>query len=269
MLIENKWVVYDLADDVYYTGDDVNGNPVLESLNSRVRIYKNEKGANGAIRHIEHSGSERVEFCKFKAIYIKRWEVPDVPENVKDDPADKLKATPDTPKLVEVKAPVDWQVVYSFAFPMENLIQLRNEDNYIRASQKLSEKKYCKGTVGVGDFSSIKLCRKVVGDREMFGVIAADGKLYSAGLGGGAAALEKFCDECRKYLMPRVTRGDHPKDERICPVCGEKNPHFVRRCPKHNKEICEKHCGKDCEYFGGGETTIFLCCFDSRQNTDI
>lgn len=267
MQIENKWVVYDLADDVYYTGDDVNGNPVLESLNSRVRIYKNEKGANGAIRHIEHSGSERVEFCKLKAIYIKRWEVPDIPEDMKDVPTDKSEAAPDTPKLVEVKQPVGWQEVYSFAFPMESLVQLKNKDDHIRASEKLREMKYCKSTVGIGDFSSVKLCRKMVGDREMFGVIAADGKLYSAGFGGGAAALEKFCDECRNYLMPRVTRGDH-KEERICPVCGEKNPHFVRSCPKYNKGICEKHCGKDCEYFGGKDTTIFLCRFDSRQTAE-
>ena len=267
MLIENKWAVYDGRDNVYYTGDDDSGAPVLESLNSRVRTYKNEKGAKGAIRHIQFSGSERVEFCELKAVYIERQEVPDVPEDVKDDHSDKPEAIPDTPKLVEVKEPVDWQEVYSFAFPMESLIQLRNEDNYIRASQKLSEAKYCKGTIGVGDFSSIKLCRKVVGDREMFGVIATDGKLYSAGLGGGAAALEKFCDECRNYLMPRVTRGDHQKEERVCPVCGEKNPHFVRVCPKHNKGICEKHCGEGCEHFSGYDTSVVKCYF-SRQNAD-
>ncbi len=83
MLIENKWVVYDEKDDMYYTGDDDRGEPVMEHLNSRVRTYKNERGANGAIRHIQYSGSERAEFLVLKAVHIENLNVPDVPETDK------------------------------------------------------------------------------------------------------------------------------------------------------------------------------------------
>lgn len=263
MLIENKWVVYDSKDDVYYTGDNDNGDPVLESLNSRVRTYKNEKGAKGAIRHIEYSGRECVEFCKLKAVYIERQEVFDVPKDVKENPPDKPESAANRPKFVEVKEPTDWEEVYGFAFPMESLTFLCTLDDYLRASKRLKEMKYCKSTVRIGDFSSIKLCRKKVGDREIFGVIAADGKLYSAGLNGGAAALEKFCDECRKYLMPRVTRGEK-SDNRICPACGAENPHFTSHCPKYGEPICEKHCGEGCEYFSGYETTVVYCSYSDK-----
>lgn len=87
MLIENKWVVYDEKDDMYYTGDNDRGEPIMEHLNSRVRTYKNERGANGAIRHIIFSGSERAEFLVLKAVHIKNGNVPDVPET--DKPPDK------------------------------------------------------------------------------------------------------------------------------------------------------------------------------------
>lgn len=83
MLIEDKWVVYDEKDDMYYTGDDDRGEPVMEHLNDRVRTYKNERGANGAIRHITCSGSERAEFLVLKAVHIKNENVPDVPKTDK------------------------------------------------------------------------------------------------------------------------------------------------------------------------------------------
>lgn len=76
MLIENKWVVCDIKDDVYYTGDNDSGAPVLESLNSRVRMYKSERGAKSAIRHIKESGG--AELCELKAVYIEHEDVPDV-----------------------------------------------------------------------------------------------------------------------------------------------------------------------------------------------
>ena len=112
MLIENKWVVYDSRDDVYYTGDDDSGAPVLESLNSRVRTYKNERGAKGAIRHIQFSGSERSEFCKLSAVYIERQEAPDVPEDVKDKPVDKPEQALNEPPII--KKDSNWTVVDSF-----------------------------------------------------------------------------------------------------------------------------------------------------------
>lgn len=105
MLIEDKWVVYDERDDMYYTGDDSGGGPVMEHLNSRVRTYKNERGANGAIRHITWSGSERAEFLVLKAVYIKRENVPDVPET--DKPSDKHE--PPT-----IKKSDGWTIVDSF-----------------------------------------------------------------------------------------------------------------------------------------------------------
>lgn len=112
MLIENKWVVYDSKDDVYYTGDSDRGDPVMENLNSRVRVYKNEKGAKGAIRHIEYSGSERVEFCKLKAVYIERQDVPDVPEDVKDKPGQASSEPPKEPPVIKNHG--DWKVIDSF-----------------------------------------------------------------------------------------------------------------------------------------------------------
>ncbi len=112
MLIENKWVVYDGKDDVYYTGDNDSGDPVLESLNSRVRTYKNEKGAKGAIRHIEHSGSERVEFCELKAVYIERQEVLDVPEDTKDNASDKPGQAPCEPPIL--KNDGNWVIIDGF-----------------------------------------------------------------------------------------------------------------------------------------------------------
>ena len=278
MLIENQWVVHDDSEDTYFAGlrditnpegepirdletGDVKQAPIMDALNSRVRTYKNERGAKQAVRKIiDASIGDHTVSRNFEVIYIERQEVPDVPEDPKDNTPDK----PEPQKFTEVKDPEGWYEVYGFAFPLESLITLRSLDGNIRASETFKQLKYCKGSIAVGDFSAIKLCRKVVGDREMFGVIAADGKLYSAGIGGGAAALDKFCDECRKFLMPRVTRGD----ERICPVCGAKNPHFVRMCPKLGKDICETHCNEGCEYFSGYDTTVVQCYFSSKQKSD-
>ena len=199
MIIENKWVVHDRRDDVYYTGDDESGGPVLESLNSRVRTYKNERGAKGAIRHIQFSGSEKSEFCELEAVKIEKEEVKDVEV---ENPA----RPPDEPQLEMVENVSGWETVYGFAFPIERLETLFYEDEKIRTSEKFSETRFRKQTVAVGDFGKIFLCRKVVGKREMFGVKCADGKIYSAGFGGGAVVLEKFCEECKTYLLPRVTK---------------------------------------------------------------
>lgn len=105
MLIENKWVVYDEKDDMYYTGDDDRGEPVMEHLNSRVRTYKNERGANGAIRHIQCSGSERAEFLVLKAVHIENLNVPDVLQT--DKPPDKHE-----PPMIKKSG--GWTIVDSF-----------------------------------------------------------------------------------------------------------------------------------------------------------
>ena len=174
MLIENKWVVYDQRDDAYYTGDR-EGGPIFESLNSRVRVYKSEKAAKSAIRYIYGTGSERVEFCDLRAVYIEHEDVPDAP----DDEPDK------DSELREVTDPSGWEDVFACAKPIPN------------SAQQLGQ------TVS---FLNIRLCRKTIGNREIFGVYAADGKLYSAGLDGGEIALKRFLEEYYNYLLPRVSR---------------------------------------------------------------
>lgn len=145
MLIENKWAVYDGKDDIYYTGDNDSGDPVLESLNSRVRLYKNEKGAKGAIRHIEHSGSERVEFCELKAVYIERQDVPDVPGDDKDKHSDKPGQASDEP-------------------PKEPPV-IKNDGNWII----------------VDSFGRIKYVKKTTTSKPFFGVIDENGDLRGFG----------------------------------------------------------------------------------------
>lgn len=176
VLIVDKWVVHEKRDDVYFTGMDSSDYPVLERLNSRVRTYKSERSAKMAVNRI----GER-EYCEFEAVYIAREEVPDVPE---DKPSGKSENT--APALAEVKDPSDWGIVFACAKP------LTLDDELAGRSVK---------------FAQISLCRTVIANQEVFGVIAADGKLYSAGIGGGEAALKFFLEEYYKYLLPRVTRG--------------------------------------------------------------
>lgn len=166
MLIENKYVVRETRDNVYFTGMNSNNYPVLESLNSRVRTYKSEKAAKMAILRIG-----TVECCEFAVEYIKSEEVPDVPQDKPSEP----------PKMALVNDASEWETVFVCAVPPREL-------------------------GGSAVFSKIELCRRQVGDREIFGVLAADGKLYSAGLGGGETALRRFLEEYYNYLLPRVTR---------------------------------------------------------------
>ena len=166
MLIENKYVVRETRGNVYFTGMNSNNYPVLESLNSRVRVYKNEKAAKMAIKCIG-----TVEYCEFAVEYIESEEVPDVPQD----------KSPEPPRMAVVEDASEWETVFVCAVPPKEL-------------------------GGAVTFSKIELCRKQVGDREIFGVRAADGKLYSAGLGGGETALRRFLEEYYNYLLPRVTR---------------------------------------------------------------
>ncbi len=171
MEIQNKWVVHEKRDDLYFTGMGDNDFPVLERLNSRVRTYKSERSAKMAINRIG-----AVEYCEFEAIYIEREDVPDVPaDTVPDKPM---------PVLAEVKDPNGWEKVFACAKP-----PTVNDEIGGRAAK----------------FAKITLCRKIVANHEMFGVIAQDGKLYSAGIGGGEAALRYFLEEYYNYLLPRVT----------------------------------------------------------------
>lgn len=168
MLINDKWVVHEKRDDVYFTGMGDGDHPVLERLNSRVRIYKNERSAKMAINRIGEQ-----EYCEFEAVYIKREEVPDVPD-------DKT-----APVLAEVKDPSGWGTVFACAKPLTLDDEIAGKSVH---------------------FMKISLCRKVIANREVFGVITKDGKLYSAGIGGGETALRFFLEEYYKYLLPRVTR---------------------------------------------------------------
>lgn len=90
MKITDKWVVHETRDDRYFTGMDKENYPVLESLNSRVRLYKNKRAAECAIRHILQSG---IEYCEFVAEYIEHLDVDDVPEDEKALGKDKLQYT--------------------------------------------------------------------------------------------------------------------------------------------------------------------------------
>lgn len=90
MKITDKWVVHETRDDRYFTGMSKENYPVLESLNSRVRLYKNKRAAECAIRHILQSG---IEYCEFVAEYIEHLDVDDVPEDGKEPPGNKNRYT--------------------------------------------------------------------------------------------------------------------------------------------------------------------------------
>lgn len=167
MEISGKWVVHERRADVYFTGIGDNGFPVLERLNSRVRTYKSERSAKMAINCI---GAR--ECCEFEAVYIEREVVPDVPVDTVPNKS--------MPVLTEVKDPIGWEKVFACAKP-----------------PALIERPV--------KFAKISLCRTIIENKEVFGVIAHDGKLYSAGIDGGEAALRFFLEEYYKYLLPRVT----------------------------------------------------------------
>lgn len=89
-------------------------------------------------------------------------------------PNDEIEAI--TSALVEVADPNGWREVYGFAVP------------------------------GTEKFSKIRLCLKVKDGMELFGLKKEDGKIYSAGFGGGEKVLRVFCEACYDFLLPRVTR---------------------------------------------------------------
>lgn len=96
MEIQNKWVVHEKRDDLYFTGMGDNGFPVLERLNSRVRTYKSERSAKMAINRIG-----AVEYCEFEAVYIEREKVPDVPADTV--PEHKKRSSPKRGQSRKVK----------------------------------------------------------------------------------------------------------------------------------------------------------------------
>ena len=79
-------------------------------------------------------------------------------------------------QLSEIPETKGWREVYGFAVP------------------------------GTSNFGKIRLCLNNVNGIEVFGVKDNEGKLYSAGYGGGEKALRQFCKMCYEYLLPRVTR---------------------------------------------------------------
>lgn len=142
------------------------GGRSCEPLTSRTRRYRTRSNAQRAINQIK-----RLECQEFVPEYIENREVPDVPKDKSSEP----------PKMAVVNDASEWETVFVCAVPPREL-------------------------GGAATFSKIALCRRQVGDREIFGVLAADGKLYSAGLGGGETALRRFLEEYYNYLLPRVTR---------------------------------------------------------------
>lgn len=172
MKIVDKWVVHETRDDMYFTGMSPSNYPVLEHLNSRVRQYKSRRAAECAIGRIHDTG---IEYCDFTAEYIEYADVQDVSEDPKQESL----------VLAEVKDLSGWEKVFAFAKPPT-------------LSDELAKKKV--------RFADISLCRKGIANQEIFGVVTLDGKLYSAGIGGGETALKFFLEEYYKYLLPRVTR---------------------------------------------------------------
>lgn len=218
MQIKNKWVIHETHDDGYFVGHS-EGVPVFEPLTSRTRTYQTKGYAMKAIGQIK-----RIECQDYVPEYIENREVPDIPKDkpsnsketcclcdelhklcdkynisfgdesqgfgaeladlarkyrkiIPDVPADK----PSDPKMTVAGDESEWETVFVCAVPPRE-------------------------QGGKVTFSKIALCRRQVGDREIFGVRAFDGKLYSAGFGGGETALRCFLEEYYNYLLPRVTR---------------------------------------------------------------
>lgn len=174
MVIKDKWVVVELRSNTYFAGLSDNDSPILEQLGSKSKLYKSERSAKMAINRI----GDR-EYCEFQVKHIDYQELLDEPKV-----QDKL-AVSEQPAvisgLVVVKDRSGWVPVFAGASPPS----IAHSD---------------------ARFADITLYCKRVGEREMFGVLARDGELYSAGFGGGEVALDLFLREYRNYLLPRVSR---------------------------------------------------------------
>lgn len=174
MVVKDKWVVVEQRSNTYFKRMNEDDYPICEQLDSGTRFYKSEKSAKMAINRIGYR-----EYCDFQTQYIERQELPDEP-NLKD----KLVISEQPAAisgLVIVKDRSGWVPVFAGASPPS----IAHSD---------------------ARFADITLYCKRVGEREMFGVLARDGELYSAGFGGGEVALDFFLREYRTYLLPRVSR---------------------------------------------------------------
>lgn len=179
MVIKDKWVVIDIRSNTYFAGLKDNDYPILERLSGRTRTYNSERSAKMAINRI--GGRE---YCEFSAQHIDYKELPDEPiePKLQDKPVGVLlEQSAAISGLVIVKDRSGWVPVFAGASPPS----IAHSD---------------------ARFADITLYCKRVGDREMFGVLARDGELYSAGFGGGEVALDFFLREYRDYLLPRVSR---------------------------------------------------------------
>lgn len=156
MEIKNQWVVHELRDNLYFCGikDDC---PVLEPLNSRVRLYKSERAANCAIPRILES---HIECCDFTTMYIEYAEVPDIAEEIMSAPAETF---------AKKKSQAD---VYNLVY---------NDGKWTT----------------VTSYWKIAMLKKAVNDKCFFGVVDAKtnqkGYLYDFGT-KGEKAWEFFCE---------------------------------------------------------------------------
>lgn len=173
MVVQRKWVIRETRTNTYFRGMNADDYPICERLDSRTKLYKSEKSAKMAMNRI---GSR--EYCDFVVEYIESKEVPDVPQPTGQAPQP---SSTHNSGLVIVTDSSGWVPVFAGASP----------PNIAHADTR---------------FASITLYCKRTGEQEMFGVLAQDGNLYSAGLGGGVVALDFFLAEYRKYLLPRVSR---------------------------------------------------------------
>lgn len=156
MKIKNQWVVHELRDNLYFCGikDDC---PVLEPLNSRVRLYKSERAANCAIPRILEA---HIECCDFTPMYIEYAEVPDITEVIMSAPAE-------APSKKKSQA-----AVYNLTY---------NDGKWDT----------------VTSYWKIAMLKKTVNGRCVFGVVdaktARQGYLHDFGADGGKA-WEFFCE---------------------------------------------------------------------------
>ncbi|MCM1298206.1 MAG: hypothetical protein NC203_00505 [Firmicutes bacterium] len=104
-----------------------------------------------------------------------------VPRYIENQEVEDTEAAKDPDGLTEADNQKGWREVYGFAVP------------------------------GTDKFAAFKLCLKVTGGVERFGLKKEDGRIYE---GANEKVLRSFCEACYDFLLPRVTRQERMKNER-------------------------------------------------------
>lgn len=178
--ITDKWVVYDTRSELYFAGMPGGVLRLEQICNIGKRHYKTKNGAQHAIdRIMDNEYVKGKDGTNLVVKHIDIFEIEDIPKVPK-------KLEPEKPAFAEVTDWSNWEKVLAFAKPLTLADEV--------AGKKIK-------------FAKIMLCRTIIANQEIFGVIARDGKLYSSGIGGGKNAVNYFLDEIRNYLFERVTMG--------------------------------------------------------------